>query len=70
MAGATTTRSADCPIRTCGTWWTSSHTPVWTGLPESAAQVGAPTNRSAASVGTTVTSWPDSVKSRSSSQAL
>ena len=37
---------------------------------ESAAQVGAPTNSSAAAVGTTVTSWPDSVNSRSSSQAL
>ena len=41
-----------------------------TGLPDSAAQVGAPTNSSAAAVGTTVTSWPDSVKRRSSSQAL
>ena len=32
--------------------------------------VGAPTNSRAAAVGTTVTSWPDSVKRRSSSQAL
>ena len=70
VAGATTTRSADCPIRTCGTSWTSSQTPVCTGLPDSAAHVASPTKRSAASVGTTVTSWPDSVKRRSSSQAL
>ena len=56
VAGATTTRSADCPIRTCGTSWTSSHTSVDTGLPDSAAHVGAPTNSSAAAVGTTVTS--------------
>ncbi len=38
--------------------------------PESAAQVGAPTKRSADAVGTTRTPWPDSVKRRSSSQAL
>ena len=70
MAGATTTRSADWPIRTCGTSWTFSHTSVETGLPDSADQVGAPTNCSAAAVGTTVTSWPDSVNRRSSSAAL
>ena len=70
VAGATTTRSASWPIRTWGTSWTSSQTSVATGLPESAAQVGAPTNSSAAAVGTTVTSCPDSVNSRSSSQAL
>ena len=51
VAGATTTRSADWPIRTCGTSWTSSQTSVATGLPDSAAQVGAPTNSSAAAVG-------------------
>ena len=70
VAGATTTSSASWPIRTCGTSWTSAHTSVLTGLPDSAAHVGAPTNSSAAAVGTTVTSWPDSVNSRSSSQAL
>ena len=70
VAGATTTRSADWPIRTCGTSWTFSHTSVATGLPDSADQVGAPTNCSAAAVGTTVTSWPDSVNRRSSSAAL
>ncbi len=43
MAGATTTRSADCPIRTWGTSWTSLQTSVETGLPDSAAQVAAPT---------------------------
>ena len=48
----------------------SSHTSVATGLPDSAAQVGAPTKCSAAAVGTTVTSWPDSVNRRSSSAAL
>ena len=70
MAGATTTRSADWPMRTCGTSWTEVHTSVLTGLPDSAAHVGAPTNRSAAAVGTTVTSCPASVKSRSSEHAL
>ena len=70
VAGATTTRSADWPIRTCGTSCTSSHTSAETGLPDSAAHVGAPTNLRAAAVGTTVTSWPDSVRRRSSSQAL
>src|SRR5689334_15538969 len=70
VAGATTTRSALCPIRTCGTTCTSVQTSVETGLPDSAAQVGAPTNSSAAAVGTTVTSCPDSVNRRSSSAAL
>ena len=70
VAGATTTRSAVWPIRTCGTSCTDDQTSSATGLPDSAAQVGAPTNRSAASVGTTVTSWPDSVSRRSSSHAL
>ena len=56
VAGATTTRSACCPIRTCGTWSTPVHTSLATDLPESAAQVGAPTNSRAAAVGTTVTS--------------
>ena len=31
VAGATTTRSASCPIRTCGTWCTSSQAVVVTG---------------------------------------
>src|SRR6478672_9254842 len=57
-------------MRTCGTWCTWCHTSVETGLPDSAAHVGAPTNSSAAAVGTTVTSCPDSVRRRSSSQAL
>ena len=70
VAGATTTRSACCPIRTCGTSVMSDQTSVCTGLPDSADHVGAPTKRSAASVGTTVTSWPASVSSRSSEQAL
>src|SRR5687768_7672611 len=70
VAGATTTRSAACPIRTCGTSWTSAHTSAETGLPDSADQVGAPTKASAAAVGTTVTSWPLSVSRRSSSQLL
>ena len=35
---------------------------VATGLPDSAAQVAAPTNCRAAAVGTTVTSWPASVR--------
>ena len=55
VAGATTTRSASLPIRTCGTSWTSSQTSVVTGRPDSAAQVGAPTNCSADAVGTTRT---------------
>ena len=38
--------------------------------PDSASQVAVPTNFKAAAVGTTVTSCPDSVKRRSSSQAL
>ncbi|CAM5486094.1 hypothetical protein STANM309S_04797 [Streptomyces tanashiensis] len=70
VAGATTTRSAAWPIRTWGTSWTESHTSVETGLPESADQVAAPTKCSAESVGTTRTSWPDSVSLRSSSHAL
>src|SRR5207342_64812 len=70
VAGATTTRSADWPIRTWGTSWASLQTSVLTGLPDSAAHVAAPTNCRAAAVGTTVTSWPLSVKRRSSSQAL
>ena len=48
VAGATTTRSAAWPIRTCGTSWASVQTSVETGLPDSAAQVAAPTNSSAA----------------------
>ena len=68
--GATTTRSAPCPSRTCGTSWTDVQTSVCTGLPDSADQVGAPTNCRADAVGTTVTSWPASVNRRSSEQAL
>ena len=56
VAGATITRSACWPSRTCGTWCTSSKTDVCTGLPDRAAQVAAPTNSSAAAVGITVTS--------------
>ena len=51
VAGATTTRSAPCPMRTCGTSWTSSQTSVETGWPESADQVAAPTKFSADAVG-------------------
>lgn len=70
VAGATTTRSAFCPIRTCGTSCTRSQVSVAAGRPDSAAQVASPTKCSAAAVGTTVTWWPDSVNRRSSSQAL
>ncbi len=70
VAGATITRSACWPIRTCGTSCTPDQTSVETGWPERASQVGAPTNRRAEAVGTTRTSWPDSVSRRSSSQAL
>ena len=56
VAGATTTRSAVLPICTWGTRGTSDQTSVETGLPDRASHVGAPTNRSAAAVGTTVTS--------------
>ncbi len=70
VAGATTTRSADWPIRTCGTSSTEDQTEVETGLCDSAAQVGAPTNSSAAAVGTTVTSCPDSTNRRSKEAAL
>ncbi len=70
VAGATTTRSASWPIRTCGTSWTSCQTSSETGWPESADQVAAPTKCSEAAVGTTRTSCPDSVSRRSSSHAL
>ena len=43
---------------------------VETGLPDSAAHVASPTKRNADSVGTTRTSWPDSLNRRTSSQAL
>ena len=49
---------------------TEVHTSVLTGLPERADHVGAPTKWSAAAVGTTVTSWPFSVKRRSRDAAL
>jgi hypothetical protein len=55
VAGATMTRSACWPSRTCGTSGTSSQTLVLTGWPERAAQVAAPTKRSASAVGTTLT---------------
>ncbi len=55
VAGATMTRSASCPIRTCGTWCTSSNTVVTAGWPDSAAQVAAPTKFSESGVGTTRT---------------
>ncbi len=70
VAGATTTRSAVCPMRTWATSGTSSHTSVRTGLPDSASKVAAPTNRSAEAVGTTRTSCPRSVSARSSSADL
>ena len=70
VAGATTTRSVSWPSLTCGTRCASSNTPVCTGRPDSAAQVAAPTNSSAAAVGTTVTSCPAPWIRRSSSQAL
>jgi hypothetical protein len=70
VAGAMTSSSARRPILTCGTSCAPSQTSVATGLPESAAQVASPTKRSAEAVGTTWTSWPDSVSRRSSSQAL
>ncbi len=70
VAGATTTRSASRPIRTCGTSVMPDHTSVWTGLPDRADQVASPTKWRAEAVGTTVTSWPASVSSRRSEQAL
>ncbi len=70
VQGATTTRSADWPMRTCGTSWTDSQTSVEAGLPERAAQVASPTKCRDAAVGTTRTSCPDSVNRRSSSHAL
>ena len=70
VAGATTTRSASWPIRTCGTSGTSSKTPVCTGWPESASNVAAPMNRSADRVGTTRTAWPASVSWRTTVHAL
>ncbi len=70
VAGATTTRSAPWPMRTCGTSWTVSHTSVEAGFPDRAAQVASPTKFREAAVGTTRTSCPDSVSRRSSSHAL
>src|SRR5215468_3160655 len=70
VAGATSTRSAVWPSRTWGTSATSLHTSAATGSPDSAAQVGSPTKRSASGVGMTLTRWPASLSSRSSSQAL
>src|SRR3954470_1317119 len=57
-------------MRTCATSGTSDQTSVVTGLPESASKVAAPTKCSAPGVGTTRTSWPASVNSRSSRAAL
>ena len=59
-AGATTTSSAHSPTATCSTAAGSSKTPDDTGPPETAANAGAPMNRSAASVGTVLTSCPTS----------
>ena len=59
-AGATTTSSAHSPTATCSTAAGSSKTPDDTGAPETAANAGAPMNRSAASVGTVLTSCPAS----------
>ena len=70
VAGATTTRSAVRPMATCGTSCASLHTSVTTGWPDSADHVGSPTKRSAASVGTTVTSWPSARSRRSRVAAL
>ncbi|SKW17461.1 Uncharacterised protein [Mycobacteroides abscessus subsp. abscessus] len=70
VAGATTTRSASCPSRTCGTSGTSSNTPVRAGSPESASKVAAPTNCRADSVGTTRTLCPASASWRTTVQAL
>ncbi len=70
MAGATTTRSASWPSRTCATDGTSVNTPVCTGCPDNASNVAAPTNFSAAAVGSTRTEWPVSVSRRSSSALL
>jgi hypothetical protein len=53
VAGATITKSAPWPMRTCGTSATSSQTSEISGLPESASQVAEPTKFSAAGVGTT-----------------
>ncbi|MGC0370201.1 hypothetical protein RKD05_002453 [Microbacterium sp. SLBN-111] len=70
VAGATMTRSADCPSDTCRTRATSSCTEVVTGLRLIASHVGSPTNRSASSVGTTCTSCPAFTSSRTSPTVL
>src|SRR5215213_9234040 len=70
VAGATKTRSISCPILTCGTRCASSNTEVCTGRPDNAAQVLSPMNSSAATVGTTVTSWPAPSRRRNRSHAL
>ena len=59
MVGATTTRSACWPMRTCGTSWTLSKKSLVTGRPDSADHVAVPTNSKAVLVGTTVTSAPN-----------
>ena len=69
-AGATTTSSAHSPVATCSTAAGSSNTPEETGAPETAARAGAPMNRSAASVGTTLTSCPASRSARMTKGAL
>ena len=53
VAGATKTKSASLPSRTCGTSATSSQTSLVTGWPERDSQVAWPTKFSAALVGTT-----------------
>ena len=70
VAGATTIKSASWPIRTWLTWSTASKTSFVTGRPLSASHVATPTNFVDASVGMTVTSWPASVKRRSSKADL
>jgi hypothetical protein len=70
VAGATRTRSACWPSRTCGTSGTSVNTSVVTGCPDSASQVAAPTNCSALAVGITRTLCPASVRPRTTRQVL
>ena len=70
VAGATTSRSAPLPSATCGTCSTSSNTSGVAGWPDSASQVGRPTNSSAARVGMTRTSCPASRSRRRSRTAL
>ena len=70
VAGATTIRSAACPIATWRTSATPSYRSVCTGLRLIASRVGLPTKRSAASVATTCTSWPASTKAANDADGL